>query len=192
MIRFVSNLLNTTRDSQPMLATKPKKINTQTIGAIYDEYFPEIYRYALYRLSDQTLAEDIASDVFIRLLEAIKAGRAPESNLKGWLIATASHIVTDQLRKKYRHPEDEIPASLSDGQPALALQVDQRLQQQVMKQALRKLTEEQQNVLAFRFGQGYSIEETATLMNKNLNAIKALQFRALAALQRELGEVEND
>lgn len=180
------------RDSQKMLASQPDKINAQTIGAIYDEYFPEIYRYALYRIGDETLAEDIASDVFIRLLEAVQSNRGPHTNLKGWLIATASHIVTDHLRKKYKQPEDEIPASLPDLQPAPALQVDQREQQRAMKNALAKLTVEQQNVLAFRFGQGYSIEETASLMNKNLNAIKALQFRALAALQRELGEVEND
>lgn len=192
MIRFVSSLIKDHRDTQTMPAAQPNKINAQAIGVIYDEYFPEIYRYALYRISDETLAEDIASDVFIRLLEAVKAGRAPQTNLKGWLIATASHIVTDQLRKKYRHPEDEIPASLPDLQPALAFQVDQREQQRAMKNALSKLTVEQQNVLAFRFGQGYSIEETASLMNKNLNAIKALQFRALAALQREIGEVEND
>jgi RNA polymerase sigma-70 factor (ECF subfamily) len=51
------------------------------------------------------------------------------------------------------------------------------------------LTAEQQHVLALRFGQGYSLEETAAFMDKNVNAVKALQFRALAALQRELGEV---
>lgn len=188
MIRFAG------RKQRPVhiMPTQTKTINAQTIGAIYDEYFPEIYRYALYRIGDELLAEDIASDVFIRLLEAEQQGRGPQTNLKGWLIATASHIVTDNLRKKYRHPEDEIPASLPDLQPALVLQVDQREQQRAMKDALSKLTVEQQNVLAFRFGQGYSIEETASLMNKNLNAIKALQFRALAALQRELGEVEND
>lgn len=188
MIRFAIGKQRTLH----IMPTQTKIINAQTIGAIYDEYFPEIYRYALYRIGDELLAEDIASDVFIRLLEAEQQGRGPQTNLKGWLIATASHIVTDHLRKKYRHPEDEIPASLPDLQPALALQVDQREQQRTMKNALSKLTIEQQNVLTFRFGQGYSIEETASLMNKNLNAIKALQFRALAALQRELGEVEND
>lgn len=55
--------------------------------------------------------------------------------------------------------------------------------------ALTLLTEEQQQVLALRFGQGYSLEETATRMEKNVNAVKALQFRALASLQRQIGEV---
>jgi RNA polymerase sigma-70 factor (ECF subfamily) len=54
------------------------------------------------------------------------------------------------------------------------------------------LTADQQNVLALRFSQGYSLEETASLMKKNVNAIKALQFRALAALQRKLREVAHE
>jgi DNA-directed RNA polymerase specialized sigma24 family protein len=50
------------------------------------------------------------------------------------------------------------------------------------------LTPEQQHVLGLRFGQGYSLEETAEILNKNINAVKALQFRALASLQRQIGE----
>jgi RNA polymerase sigma-70 factor (ECF subfamily) len=174
-----------------MMPTKTNIINTQAIGAIYDEYFPEIYRYALYRLGDEFLAEDIASDVFIRLLEAEQNGRGPQTNLKGWLIGTASHIITDHLRKKYRHPEDELPASLPDLEPDIAAQLDRRAQTDDIKTALSNLTAEQQHVLSLRFGQGYSIDETAYLMNKNVNAIKALQFRALASLQREIGKVQN-
>jgi RNA polymerase sigma-70 factor (ECF subfamily) len=144
----------------------------------------------LYRIGDQTLAEDIASDVFIRLLEAVNEGRAPQTNLKGWLIGTASHVVADHMRKKYRRPEEEVTESLPDLNPGPASEVDQREQNRAVQSAYTQLTPEQQHVLALRFGQGYSLEETAEFMNKNVNAIKALQFRALAALQRELGEVD--
>lgn len=167
-----------------------REIDSKTIGAIYDQYFSEVYRYVLYRVGDQTLAEDIASDVFIRLLEAVKDGRSPQTNLKGWLIGTASHVVADHMRKKYRRPEDEISDSLPDLKPGPASEVDQREQNRAVQSAYTQLTPEQQNVLALRFGQGYSLEETAEFMNKNVNAVKALQFRALAALQRELGEVD--
>jgi RNA polymerase sigma-70 factor (ECF subfamily) len=167
-----------------------REVDSKTIGAIYDQYFSEVYRYVLYRIGDQVLAEDMASDVFIRLLEAVKGGRAPQSNLKGWLIGTASHVVTDHMRKKYRHPEEEVSESLPDLTPDPASEVDQREQNRIVNDAYSQLTPEQQHVLALRFGQGYSLEETATFMNKNINAVKALQFRALAALQREIGEVD--
>jgi RNA polymerase sigma-70 factor (ECF subfamily) len=167
-------------------------LDSKAIGAVYDQYFSEVYRYVLYRVGDQTLAEDIASDVFIRLLEAVKSGRGPDTNLKGWLIGTASHVVMDHLRKKYRRPEEEISDSLPDLKPGPATEVDQREKDSLVRGAYAKLTSEQQTVLALRFGQGYSLEETATHMDKNVNAVKALQFRALAALQREIGEVDYD
>lgn len=167
-------------------------LDSKTIGAIYDQYFSEVYRFVLYRVGDQTLAEDIASDVFIRLLEAVQVGRGPDTNLKGWLIGTASHVVTDHFRKKYRRPEEEIPESMPDLSSNLTAEVDQREQNRLVRGAYKKLTPEQQDVLSLRFGQGYSLEETAARMDKNVNAIKALQFRALAALQREIGEVDHD
>jgi RNA polymerase sigma-70 factor (ECF subfamily) len=167
-----------------------QNLDQQAIGAIYDQYFSEIYRYVLYRIGDPTRAEDIASDVFVRLLEAVQSGRPPQTNLKGWLIGTASHAVTDHLRQKYRRPEEEISESLPDSGPSITAEVDQREQNRIVNDAYAQLTPEQQHVLALRFGQGYSLEETATFMNKNVNAVKALQFRALAALQREVGEVD--
>jgi len=166
-----------------------QNLNQQAIGAIYDKYFTEIYRYLLYRIGDPTLAEDMASDVFVRLLEAIQSGHPPQTNLKGWLIGTASHVVTDHLRQKYRRPEEEISESMPDRGPSITAEVDQREQNRIVNDAYAQLTPEQQHVLALRFGQGYSLEETAVFMKKNVNAVKALQFRALAALQREVGEV---
>jgi RNA polymerase sigma-70 factor (ECF subfamily) len=167
-----------------------RNLNQQVIGEVYDQYFSEVYRYALYRMGDSSLAEDIASDVFVRLLEASQDGRGPKTNLKGWLISTASHIVMDTLRRKYRRPEEEISDTMPDLSPSIAAEIDQREQNQMVNKAYAQLTPEQQNVLALRFGQGYSLEETAALLNKNVNAVKALQFRALAALQREIGEVD--
>jgi RNA polymerase sigma-70 factor (ECF subfamily) len=167
-----------------------RDLDQQVIGSVYDQYFSEIYRYVLYRIGDPTLAEDIASDVFVRLLESVQSGRSPQTNLKGWLIGTASHVVTDHLRRKYRRPEEEISESMPDRGPSIMAEVDQREQNRLVNEAYAQLTPEQQHVLALRFGQGYSLEETANFMNKNVNAVKALQFRALAALQREVGEVD--
>ena len=58
-----------------------------------------------------------------------------------------------------------------------------------MQSAFARLTSEQQDVLALRFGQGYSIEETAAHLKKNANDVKALHFRALASLQRYIGDM---
>jgi RNA polymerase sigma-70 factor (ECF subfamily) len=164
-----------------------QRLDPQTIGAVYDRYFPEVYRFVRFRLNDEQSAEDLASEVFIRLLEALKTGRGPQTNLKGWLLATASHLVTDHLRKIYRRPESDLPETLPDGTPDPSQDYEKLERECRLKKAMSTLTDEQQYVVTLRFNQGYSLEETATLLNKNANAIKQLQFRALAALNRALG-----
>jgi RNA polymerase sigma-70 factor (ECF subfamily) len=58
---------------------------------------------------------------------------------------------------------------------------------------MQHLTEEQQHVLALRFGQGLSLAEAAESMEKSVGAIKGLQHRALASLARFIPEgVEDD
>lgn len=169
-----------------------RKLDPASIGAIYDRHFPEIYRYVRYRINDDAAAEDIASDVFVRLLEAAQRKREPQTSLRGWLIATASHAVNDHLRRKYRRPTESLSDSIPDTDVNLHAEVVAREQNRAIRQAYIQLTPDQQHVLALRFGQGYSLEETASYMRKNVNAVKALQFRALAALQRLIGEVDDD
>jgi RNA polymerase sigma-70 factor (ECF subfamily) len=167
-----------------------KNLDSQAIGAVYDRYFADVYRFVYYRLNDEQVAEDISSDTFIRLLEAVKKRRGPQTNLKGWLLATASHAVTDHLRQAYRHPTEALSDMIPNGAASsLTDEVDHREMVHSFQQAYTHLTAEQQSVLALRFGDGYSLEETARVMQRNVNAIKALQFRALAALQRNIGEV---
>jgi RNA polymerase sigma-70 factor (ECF subfamily) len=168
-------------------------LDSQVIGAVYDRYFPDVYRFVYYRLNDEQVAEDISSDVFVRLIEAIEKRRGPRTNLKGWLLATASHAVADYLRHAYRRPTETLSERMPDRAAAsLNDEVDRREVVASVRQAYERLTPEQQNVLALRFGDGYSLDETAAVMQKNVNAVKALQFRALAALQRLIGEVTHE
>ena len=167
-------------------------LDSRVVGEIYDRYYPDIYRYALYRVNDAVVAEDIASEVFIRLLESVQNKKGPDTNLKGWLFATASHIVSDHMRVKYRRPMEGLSESLTDETSNVPAEFDLREQNSEFLKAYQKLTSEQQHVLALRFGQGYSLEETAKFLKKKVNAVKALQFRALASLQRLIGEVSDE
>jgi RNA polymerase sigma-70 factor (ECF subfamily) len=168
-----------------------RALDAQTISEVHNRYYPAVYRFLRYRIGTEEVAEDITSEVFVRLLEALHSGRGPESNLRGWLMGTAAHMASDYYRKKYAQPmavlSEEVEAS--DGDDPLSLTEDNE-RQHLVRVNMQKLTEEQQQVLALRFGSGFSLEETAEAMGRKANAIKALQFRALEALRRGLGGVE--
>src|SRR6266508_4083274 len=110
-----------------------QRLDSQAIGAIYDQYFSEVYRYVRYRINDDRTAEDIASEVFVRLLEAAQKKQGPQSILKGWLIATASHSVNDHLRRQYRRPVEALSDAMPDGKPSLHSEVDSREQNRMVQ-----------------------------------------------------------
>jgi len=165
-----------------------RRLDSQAIGVIYDRYFPDIFRFVRYRVDDDTLAEDLSSETFVRLLEACRQGRGPTTSLRAWLFSAASHIVTDHLRQKYRRKNETLNEDHPDSAPLPASSAEEHEQKQILKAALHHLTAEQQNVIALRFGQGFSLQETANILQKNINAVKQLQLRALAALNRHMSQ----
>ena len=173
------------------ILARARQMDHIALGQIHDRFYPEVYRYVRFRLDDEQACEDITSEVFLRLLDALNKRRGPVQNLRGWLIGTASNIVNDTLRQRYRQPEQDL-----DGKPEAGL-IDEATpdgaweiswEHEQVRNAISQLTDEQRQVLALRFSEERSLEETAKLTGKNVNAVKALQFRALAALRRWIVE----
>jgi RNA polymerase sigma-70 factor (ECF subfamily) len=172
------------------LLTGLRDFDPQAITQIHTTYFPVVYRYARYRVSDETAAEDLASETFIRLLEAMHAGRGPRTSLRGWLMGTASNLVNDYFRQVYNRSADDLPEVMPAQSGDPVARSEQRQRAEILRSALSQLTPDQQHVLALRFGSGCSLAETGEMMGRNSNAIKQLQFRALAALRKVLkGEI---
>lgn len=165
-----------------------RALDPEAVSQIHKRYFERLYRYVYYRVRDAASAEDIASEAFVRLLEAVAKGAGPRTNIPGWLLGTSANIVKDYYKELLRYPLEQLPEDLKSRQQHPDELVQQSERNRSLLHALEKLTEEQQNVLALRFGGSYSLGESAAMLNKSTNAIKALQFRALAALRRHLEE----
>lgn len=181
---------NVSASDNALLLQQARIGDARALAEIHDRYYPKLYRYALYRLGDAAAAQDVAGEVFVRLLDTLRAGRPPQSTLGGWLFGVAAHLVADHFR---RAPRESVP--ISDGlrsHASTALEAEERLQHQQLRETMRQLTPEQQEVIALRFGDGFSLEQTTEIMGKSVNAVKALQFRATAALRRALGEMDDD
>ena len=178
----------TTQTDENQLLTGALALDNRTLGEIHDRYFPEIYRYAFLRTRDEAEAQDIAAEVFLQLLTAVHKGRPPHTTLRGWLYGVASHLVADHFHGGYVIPLSEFH---SDGFSTQA-EVEKNLRRNELRMAIQHLTAEQQEVLALRFEGGFSVEETAQMMDRSVTAVKALQFRAVDTLRRALAEVGDE
>ena len=174
--------MSTQTTPNSLTALDPRKL-----GDLHDEYYPQVYRYLRYRLEDERLCEDLAAEVFLRLLEHLHRNKGEITNVRGWLLGTARHLVQDTLRGKYRRPTTPLEehAHLSNG-ATTELDLENNQDHQRVRAAMQKLTADQQHVLALRFTQELSLEEAARIMQRSVNAIKVLQHRAVDALRRHL------
>ncbi len=172
------------QDEERGLLDRIRELDERALGQLHDRYYPELFRFGLYRTSDQQVAEDVASEVFVRLIDAIRAGRGPTQTVRGWLFGVAGNLIAEHFRKAPREAA-ELHEDLTSG-GSTAGEVEMRMQNAQVAKAVKALTREQQDVVSYRFGLGYSLEETATAMGKSVNTIKQLQFRAVAALKRQL------
>ena len=104
-------------------------------------------------------------------------------------MGTAANMINDHYRHHYAHLEEAITEKLhSDGgNPAQLSEEAERIE--AVRKAMVQLTPDQQHVLALRFSSEFSLEETAELMGKNVNAVKALQCRAISALRRLISDL---
>lgn len=161
-------------------------LDPEAITQLHNRYFPDVYRFARYRLGDATRAEDIAGETFARMLEATHRGKGPNKNIRSWLMRTAANLINDHYRSVYNKPTDPLNDWIASDSPSPGAHVEMSEEKQALHAALQLLTEEQVNVLALRFGSGLSLAETANILGKKANAIKALQFRAINALRKQL------
>jgi RNA polymerase sigma-70 factor, ECF subfamily len=158
----------------------------EAFGALFDEYHGPVYRYVAARVGPND-AEDLAQLVFVKALEALPRYESRGVPFGGWLFKLARNVVIDHVRTR----RDLAPLDLlverphpDDGPDELAV-----LRQELdsVAHSLRRLTPEQREAIELRFFAGLSAKEAAVAMNRQEGTIRGLQFRAIAALRRDLG-----
>lgn len=154
---------------------------------LYDAYLARIYRYVYFRVTDNQVAEDIASQVFLKAWENLYRYRIGSSPFIAWLYRIAHNTVIDHYRtRKSTIGLEEVEPALASSGEDLDEKLDLQFEARDLRLALQQLTEEQQQVLILKFISGLSTPEIARQMGKRQDAIRALQMRALQALAKAM------
>ncbi len=177
---------------------------SEALSALYRQFLPGVFGYIAARVPDRSTAEDLTSDVFLKMVEGIGQLRASdEAGFAAWLLQIARLTVAAYYRKRAHlpalvslEPEDREEAAPGNGEalvrvylgldPAEIVEIQDEWHSVV--NAINALTEEQRQVLVGRFILGYDVATVARMIGKKANAVKALQFRALHSLHRLLGK----
>jgi RNA polymerase sigma-70 factor, ECF subfamily len=175
---------------QAEFITRAQKGDAQVIGMLYEQYRTGIFRYLYYRVGDQQTAEDLTSEVFVRMLRFLPAYRPQNVAFQAWLFQIARNLAIDHHRQMLVRNPVRLEEDLIAGNDDPAVATEHGLTSQSLRKALSRLTDEQRDVIVMRFVSAMPIAEVAQALHKSEAAIKGLQRRALVALRQTLEEWE--
>jgi RNA polymerase sigma-70 factor (ECF subfamily) len=156
-------------------------------GRLFDHFHLPVYRFVASRVRHPSDAEDLTQLVFVKALEAL-----PRYELRGipfgaWLFKLARNAIIDFVRTNHEHADIALSVDRAWPQAGPDELAVTRQEMDAVGAALDALTDDQRDAIALRFFAGLSAREAAEVMGKQEGTVRGLQFRAIAALRRQLG-----
>jgi RNA polymerase sigma factor (sigma-70 family) len=132
--------------------------------------------------------EDLASEVFLHVVDGLERFRGGEADFRAWVFTIAHRRLVDDVRRRARRPR---PAS-GEHSTAETMAVGgdvgdeamRALEDEAVRAAIDELAPDQRAVLLLRILGDLTIEQIARALRKRPGAVKALQRRALRRIER--------
>jgi len=169
------------------LVERAQKGDRQALEELYLIHFDRIYSYLHMSVGNKHDAEDLTNQTFVKMLESIHKFEWRKVPLSAWLFRIAHNLAMDHFRANRRwQPEEEVPEPHGVEHRSAADEAFQSIGRQSMLDMIEELSTGQQQVLTLKFVFNFSNGEVAAILGKTEGAIKSLQHRALATLQRQM------
>jgi RNA polymerase sigma-70 factor (ECF subfamily) len=171
--------------------------DTEALRELIEAHQHRIVGTVTKMLGDDSDAEDIAQQVFIRLWKS--AGRyEPTAKFTTWLFKITRNLVFNELRRRKRHPATSLDRPLDPDEPERTLQaadtstktpdtalLDDEMQAAIQR-AIDELPETQRMAIILRRYDDISYEEIGEILDLSVPAVKSVLFRARTELREKL------
>lgn len=174
--------------SRQILFLKVKNQDSEAYGQFYDLYVTRIYRFVYFKVNSTADAQDITSEVFLKLWQFVKEGKNIR-NLNALVYMIARNSVIDFYRQKAGQVEEAI----SEDHDNIADDEKDLLRQQIMDSELNAvlkgmdhLKDEYKEIIVLKYLDELSPKEIAQVLNKSNGAVRVLLHRAVKALKENI------
>ena len=169
------------------LVERAQKGDRAALEELYLIHFDRIYSYLHMSVGNRHDAEDLTTQTFLKMLEAVGRFRFQSAPFSAWLFRIAHNLAMDHFRANRRwQPEEDVPEPEGESEPSAEASAMQVIGRQSMLELIENLSTEQQQVLTLKFVFNLPNAEVATILDKTEGAIKSLQHRALVSLQKQI------
>ena len=163
--------------------------DSAAFALLYDEYLSPVYRFIYFRVRHKETAEDLSQTVFLKAWSRIDQFEDRGVSLLAWLYTIARNLTIDHWKRKHDVVVAE-PAAvfdiISDDKHGTKKAIDRLDLNAVMAEAVKTLSEDQQEVIIMRHIEEMSYSEIAEVTGKSEEALRALNHRAMKVLKETL------
>jgi RNA polymerase sigma-70 factor (ECF subfamily) len=169
------------------LVERAQRGDRSALEELYLLHFDRIYSYLHLSVGNRHDAEDLTTQTFLRMLEAIGRFRWQSAPFSAWLFRIAHNLAMDHFRAGRRvQAEEDVPEPLGAEESSAEEQALDSLGQAGMLELIQRLSADQRQVLTLKFLFGFANADVAGILGKTEGAVKSLQHRALASLQKHV------
>jgi RNA polymerase sigma-70 factor, ECF subfamily len=168
------------------LVRRAQTSDNDALSTLCTTYYPRVFNYCLSNLRDVPSAEDLASDVMLKMVESIDRYKPSGAPFSAWVFRIARNRMIDQHRhgkRRRRVPLTEHLITTKAGPDQL---VEQAHEHRAMYDALEQLRPSERDVIILRFIGGLDTRTVSALLGRTESAVKSLQHRGLKTLRRKL------
>jgi RNA polymerase sigma-70 factor (ECF subfamily) len=160
-----------------------KRGSDDAIAYLYRRFSGNVYGYARSIVRDDHEAEDVAQQVFARLMTSLGSYEQRSVPFSAWLLRITHNLAIDQLRRRRATPCAEVraPSEAGDDDDGLSL---------ALREALSQLPDGQREVVVLRHVAGWTPGEIADRLDKSEDAVHGLHHRGRRALKDSLRRLE--
>lgn len=157
--------------------------------SLYRTYGAELYGFALNRLGDRGLAEEVVQEIFTSAWRKAKSFDAERGSVRTWLYAIARNTIIDHERHRARRlPLTRYEPAEEDA--PLTEPIEQALLRWQLQQAFERLTHDHREVLRLGYFAGLSVNEIAEVTGLAPGTVKSRTYYAMQNLRLALDEMD--
>ena len=179
---------------EKLLINRVQKGEIEAFSELYDVYWPKIRKFFLGRVKRIEDAEDLASQVFVKILSHLQSGGTEQvfDNFNAYLYKIARFTLIDHWRTNGSRETidlEELETVLASGEDTEEI-VEQRRRLAVFQEVLNSLPPDDAEVLTLRLIQDLSMADIAKILDKNEGAVRVQFHRAKKEMQKRLEIIE--
>ena len=177
-----------TREDEKQLVERAKR-DQAAFGELYDRHFLQIYRFVYSRVRDQTVAEDVTSEVFMKALRSIGRYQDTGRPFSAWLYQISVNAVHDRYRAARTFEDIDEQRDLAAAGPGLEDLAAQRDELRRIWAVVETLPKQQRMAMVLKFQEDMKIEDIAVVMGKTPGAVKLLIHRGVSKVRDSVGQL---